>query len=97
MDDREKEIEKKIREFDRIQLLTELRFKRLKELNESTNHQIENQLTDQMRTWVKNLPPLPPGWVYEFIPGEPRYNPETRCYETTMEAKPRQKYIIKED
>lgn len=97
MDDREKEIEQNIREFDRLQLLTELRFKRLKELNESTNHPIENQLTDQMRTWVKNLPPLPPGWVYEFIPGEPRYNPETRCYETTMEAKPRQKYIIKED
>lgn len=34
MDDREKEIEEKIREFDRQQLLTELRFKRLKELDE---------------------------------------------------------------
>lgn len=103
MDDREKEIEKNIREFDELRLLTELRFKRLielaerNELSESTNNLIENQLTDQMRTWVKNLPPLPPGWVYEFIPGEPRYNPETNAWETTMEAKPRQKYIIKED
>ena len=61
------------------------------------NTMVEDSLQDQMRTWVKNLPPLPPGWVYEFIPGEPRYNPETRCYETTMEAKPRQKYIIRED
>lgn len=60
------------------------------------NTMVEDSLQDQMRTWVKNLPPLPPGWVYEFIPGEPKYNPETRCYETTMEAKPRQKYIIKE-
>lgn len=61
------------------------------------NTMVEDLRQEQMRTWVKNLPPLPPGWVYEFIPGEPRYNPETRCYETTMEAKPRQKYIIKED
>lgn len=69
--------------------------KALQEGRKST--MVEDVLQDQMRTWVKNLPPLPPGWVYEFIPGEPRYNPETRCYETTMEAKPRQKYIIKED
>ena len=34
MDDKEKEMEKKIREFDRQQLLTELRFKKLKELDE---------------------------------------------------------------
>lgn len=69
--------------------------KALQEGRKST--MVEVTLHDQMRTWVKNLPPLPPGWVYEFIPGEPRYNPETRGYETTMEAKPRQKYIIKED
>lgn len=61
------------------------------------NTMVEDSLQDQMRTWAKNLPPLPPGWVYEFIPGEPKYNPETRCYETTMEAKPSQKYIIRED
>lgn len=61
------------------------------------NTMVEDLLQEQMRTWVKNLPPLPPGWVYEFIPGEPRYNPEIRGYETTMEARPRQKYIIKED
>lgn len=35
MDDREKEVEKKIREFDRQQLSTELRFKKLKELDEA--------------------------------------------------------------
>lgn len=35
MDDKEKEIEQKIREFERIQLLTELRFKKLKELDEA--------------------------------------------------------------
>jgi len=58
---------------------------------------VEDVLQDQMRTWVKNLPPLPPGWVYEFVPGEPKYNPDIRGYEVTMEAKPRQKYIIKED
>ena len=69
--------------------------KALQEGRKST--MVEDVLQDQMRTWVKNLPPLPPGWVYEFIPGEPRYNPETRCYETTMEAKPRQKYIIRDD
>lgn len=69
--------------------------KALQEGRKST--MVEDTLHDQMRTWVKNLPPLPPGWVYEFIPGEPRYNPEIRGYETTMEAKPRQKYIIKED
>lgn len=69
--------------------------KALQEGRKST--MVEDVLQDQMRTWVKNLPPLPPGWVYEFIPGEPRYNPETRCYETMMEAKPRQKYIIRED
>lgn len=69
--------------------------KALQEGRKST--MVEDTLHDQMRTWVKNLPPLPPGWVYEFIPGEPRYNPEIRGYETTMEAKPRQKYIIMED
>ena len=69
--------------------------KALQEGRKST--MVEDVLQDQMRTWVKNLPPLPPGWVYEFIPGEPKYNPETRCYETTMEAKPSQKYIIRED
>ncbi len=69
--------------------------KALQEASKSTL--IENSIHDQLRTWVKNLPPLPPGWVYEFIPGEPKYNPETRGYETTMEAKPRQKCIIKED
>lgn len=68
--------------------------KALQEGRKST--MVEDVLQDQMRTWVKNLPPLPPGWVYEFIPGEPRYNPEIRGYEVTMEAKPRQKYIIKE-
>lgn len=58
---------------------------------------VENLLLDQMDSWIKSLPPLPPGWVYEFIPGEPKYNPETNAWETTMEAKPKQKYIIKED
>ena len=28
---------------------------------------------------------------------EPKYNPDIRGYEVTMEAKPRQKYIIRED
>lgn len=57
---------------------------------------IEDSIHDQLRTWVKNLPPLPPGWVYEFIPGDPKYNPNTKSWETSMEARPRQKYIIKE-
>lgn len=60
------------------------------------NTMAEDALQDQMKTWVKNLPPLPPGWVYEFIPGEPKYNPNTESCETSMEARPRQKYIIKE-
>lgn len=58
---------------------------------------IEDLLRNQMDSWIKTLPPLPPGWVYDFIPGEPKYNPETKSWETTMEAKPRQMYIIKED
>lgn len=58
---------------------------------------VEDILQDQMRTWYNNLPPLPSGWVYELVPGEIKYNPETNAWETTMEAKPRQKYIIKED
>lgn len=58
---------------------------------------IEEILRNQMDSWIKSLPPLPPGWVYDFIPGEPKYNPETNSWETTMEAKPRQMYIIKED
>lgn len=58
---------------------------------------VEDLLQDQMESWIKTLPPLPPGWVYDFIPGEPKYNPETKAWEATMEAKPRQKYIIKED
>ena len=58
---------------------------------------IEDFLRDQRELWIKTLPPLPPGWVYDFIPGEPKYNPETNAFETTMTAKPRQKYIIKED
>lgn len=69
--------------------------KALQEGRKST--MVEDVLQDQMRTWVKNLPPLPPGWVYEFVPGEPKYNPDIRGYEVTMEAKPRQKYIIRED
>ena len=32
------------------------------------NTTVEDTLQDQMKTWVKNLPPLPPGWVYEFVP-----------------------------
>ena len=58
---------------------------------------IEDLLRNQMDSWIKNLPPLPPGWVYDFIPGDPKYNPETDSWETTMEAKPRQMYIIRED
>ena len=58
---------------------------------------IEDLLRNQMDSWIKSLPPLPPGWVYEFIQGEPKYNPETNAWETTMEAKPKQMYIIKED
>ena len=69
--------------------------KALQEARKSTL--IEDSLQYQMRTWVKNLPPLPPGLVYEFVPGEPKYNPDIRGYEVTMEAKPRQKYIIRED
>ena len=69
--------------------------KALQEGRKST--MVEDCLQDQMRTWYNNLPPLPPGWVYDLVPGELKYNPETRCYETTMEAKPRQKYIIRED
>ena len=55
---------------------------------------IEDLLRDQRVLWIKTLPHLPPGWVYDFIPGEPKYNPETNAWETTMEAKPRH---IKED
>ena len=55
---------------------------------------IEDSIHDKLKTWVKNLHPLPPGYEYEFIPGEPKYNPETCGYEITFEAKPIQKYII---
>ena len=102
MDDREKEIEKNWREFDRLQLLTELRFKRLKELkeleepNEKNNPPIENQLTEEMRRWVDKLPPLPPGWEYEISP-EYMYNPARDCYDIKLTATPRQRYLIKED
>lgn len=57
---------------------------------------IDDLLQNQMDSWIKTLPPLPPGWVYDFIPGEPEYNPETNAWETTMKAKPRQMFI-KED
>lgn len=50
-----------------------------------------------MYSWIKTLPPLPTGWVYEFNYGEPHYNPDTDAWEITMEVKPIQKYIIKED
>jgi hypothetical protein len=58
---------------------------------------IEDLLQKQIDSWNETLPPLPPGWVYDFIPGEPKYNPETDAWETIMEAKPRQMYITKED
>ena len=96
------DMEKKIIEFERLQLLTELRFKRLKELeeleepNESSNHLIENQLTEEMRRWVDKLPPLHPGWEYEISP-EYMYNPATDCYDIKLTATPRQRYLIKED
>lgn len=61
------------------------------------SHNLEDLIMKQVTGWVKNLPPLPPGWVYDFIPGEPVYNAEKKTWETTMVAKPRQKYIIKED
>lgn len=61
------------------------------------SHNLEDLIMKQVTGWVKTLPPLPPGWVYDFLPGEPKYNPETKTWDTTMEAKPRQKYIIKED
>ena len=57
----------------------------------------DKHLIDQLETFAKSLPPLPPGWVYDFIPSEPHYNPETKCWKCTMEAKPIQKYINKED
>ena len=96
------DMEKKIIEFERLQLLTELRFKRLKELeeleepNESSNHLIENQLTEEMRRWVDKLPPLLPGWEYEISP-EYMYNPARDCYDIKLTATPRQRYLIKED
>ena len=58
---------------------------------------VEDLIQKQIDNFVKSLPPLPPGWVYDFIPGEPKLNPETKCWEGTIEAVPRQKYIIKED
>ena len=58
---------------------------------------IGDLIQDQMNSWIKTLTPLPPGWEYEFNYGEPHYNPETDAWEITMEAKPIQKYIIKED
>ena len=57
----------------------------------------DKYLIDQLETFAKSLPPLPPGWEYEFNYGEPHYNQETDAWETTMEAKPIQKYINKED
>ena len=61
------------------------------------SHNLEDLIMEQVTGWGKTLPPLPPGWVYDFIPGEPKYDPETNAWETTMEAKPRQMDIIKED
>ena len=61
------------------------------------SHNLEYLIMEQVTGWVKTLPPLPPGWVYDYIPSEPHYNPETNAWETTMEAKPRQMDIIKED
>ena len=69
----------------------------MEKLRGNPQSMIENLLRNQMDSWIKSLPPLPPGWVYDFIPGEPKCNPETDAWETTMEAKPRQMYIIKED
>ena len=58
---------------------------------------VEGLLMEQMTSWVKSLPQLPPGWMYEFVPGVPKFNPEKDAWEATMEAIPRQKFVIKED
>ena len=69
----------------------------LEKLNGKPQSMVEHLIMEQGMNFIKSLPPLPPGWVYDFIPSEPHYNPETKCWEGTMEAVPRQKYIIKED
>lgn len=56
-----------------------------------------DRMTFPLKVWRAYDREPDPGWVYELVPGELKYNPETRCYETTIEAKPRQKYIIRED
>lgn len=62
-----------------------------------TIEMIEELIRGQIYSQIRSLPPLPPGWVYEINYGEPHYNPETDAFVVTMEAKPIQKYIIKED
>ena len=50
---------------------------------------IEEYLLEKMSGWIKDLPVLPPGWYYDIVPGEPHYNPETKTWDTTMEARPK--------
>lgn len=57
---------------------------------------IEDSLMEQMSRWARSLPLLPPGWMYEFVQGNPRLDPKTNSYEITMEAIPKQKFIVKE-
>jgi hypothetical protein len=57
---------------------------------------IEDSLMEQMSRWTRSLPPLPPGWMYEFVQGDPRLDPKTNSYEITMEAIPRQKFVAEE-
>ena len=58
---------------------------------------IEDLILQEMQLRLKTLPPLPPGWEYDFIPKEPKFDEEKDAWEITMEAVPRQKYIIKEE
>ena len=57
---------------------------------------IEDLLMEQMMENVKSLPPLPPGWKYDFDQ-EVVFNQDTKCYDCKLIATPRQVYKIKED
>ena len=70
-------------------------FERLK-AERKTESEFEEHLLEQALDHFKNLPPLPAGWVYDFIPSEPHYNPDTDSYEGTIKAVPRQIISIQE-
>lgn len=54
---------------------------------------LEDFYMKEISKFISSLPPLSPGWEYDIVLGVPKFNNDTKCWDTSIEAVPRQKCV----